>query len=380
MLSPTPHSNNYTDPEDKKGQGYGWRYWEINKALHNNKILHIFWWVWMISSRTSLGRTPRDRWYFFCEFVLTYFITSEYNYFSNRHTNRFLLQRKILSHTNSLTRLVWNKWVTREVLQNENAYKLSFHVMKCETRLCLHEKFQPGLKVCTIDKRGERLHEDSWPGSNTDMPPKVHFYSPVWSRESVRAKFASAVPFKSWREIRTEVRLYDFLDPGWFQPSPWGEGWKPGAKFQPGSSAMRHVNAPFILCTWRVEIWPGSNSTRVETLHVNTAFNSTNFRNFGRETCRDREMNSRTHFREIRSWRTCTWLAQTTKMCRTQSSYKNSYTLSQGLSRNFVRIFVLQNLSTERFFSNMTATETATEKVRSMYSTFLQVLQTDCRS
>ena len=76
----------------------------------------------MISSRTSLGRTPRDRRYLFCEFVLTYFITSEYNYFSKRHTNRFLLQQKILSHTNSLTRLIWNKWVTREVLQNENAY------------------------------------------------------------------------------------------------------------------------------------------------------------------------------------------------------------------------------------------------------------------
>ena len=56
---------------------------------------------------------------------------------------------------------------------------------------------------------------------------------------------------------------------------------------------------------------------------------------------------------------------------------------SQGLSRNFVRIFVLQNLYTEPFFSNMTATETATEKVRHMYCTFLQVLQvlqTDCRS
>ena len=50
-------------------------------------------------------------------------------------------------------------------------------------------------------------------------------------------------------------------------------------------------------------------------------------------------------------------------MCRTLSSCKNSHTLSQGLSRNFVRIFVLQNLSTEPFFSNMTATETATEKV-----------------
>ena len=196
----------------------------------------------MISSRTSLGRTPRDRWYLFCEFVLTYFITSEYNYFSNRHTNRFLLQRKILSHTNSLTRLVWNKWVTREVLQNENAYKQSFHVLKLSAKL------------------------------------------------------------------------------------------------------------------------------------------RTNFRNFGRETCREREMNSRTHFREIGSWRTCTWPAQTTKTCRTQSLCKNSYTLSQWLSRNFVRIFVLQNLSTERFFSNMTATETATEKVRYMYSTFLQVLQTDCRS
>ena len=38
-----------------------------------------------------------------------------------------------LSHTNSLTRLVWNKWVTREVLQNENAYKLSLYIMKCGT-------------------------------------------------------------------------------------------------------------------------------------------------------------------------------------------------------------------------------------------------------
>ena len=87
----------------------------------------------MISSRTSLGRTPRDRWYLFCEFVLTYFITSEYNYFSNRHTNTFILQRKILSHTDSLTRLVSNKRVTREVLQNENAYKLSLYIRRCET-------------------------------------------------------------------------------------------------------------------------------------------------------------------------------------------------------------------------------------------------------
>ena len=86
-------------------------------------------------------------------------------------------------------------------------------------------------------------------------------------------------------------------------------------------------------------------------------------------------MNSCRKFREIGSWRTCTWPAQTTKMCRTQSSCKNSYTLLQGLSRNFVRIFVLQNLSSEPFFSNMTATETATEKVRYMYCTFLQVLQ-----
>ena len=60
-------------------------------------------------------------------------------------------------------------------------------------------------------------------------------------------------------------------------------------------------------------------------------------------------MNWRRKFREIGSWRTCTWPAQTTKMCRTQSSCKNLYTLSQGLSRNFVRIFVLQNLSTEHF-------------------------------
>ena len=89
----------------------------------------------------------------------------------------------------------------------------------------------------------------------------------------------------------------------------------------------------------------------------------------------EREMNCRRKFREIGSRRTCTWPAQTTKMCRTQSSCKNSHTLSQGLSRNVVRIFVLQNLSTEPFFNNMTATETATEKVRYMYSTFLQVLQ-----
>ena len=46
----------------------------------------------------------------------------------------------------------------------------------------------------------------------------------------------------------------------------------------------------------------------------------TNFRNFGRETCREREMN----FRDIGSWRTCTWRVQTTKMCRTQSSCENS--------------------------------------------------------
>ena len=71
----------------------------------------------------------------------------------------------------------------------------------------------------------------------------------------------------------------------------------------------------------------------------------TNFRNFGRETCREREMNFRRKFREIGSWRTCTWRMQTTKMCRTQSSCENSYTFSQGLSRNFVRIFVVQNLS-----------------------------------
>ena len=71
----------------------------------------------------------------------------------------------------------------------------------------------------------------------------------------------------------------------------------------------------------------------------------TNFRNFGRETCREREMNFRRKFREIGSCRTCTWRVQTTKMCRTESSCENSYTLSQGLSRNFVRTFVVQNLS-----------------------------------
>ena len=57
-------------------------------------------------------------------------------------------------------------------------------------------RVQPGLKVCTIDKRGERLHEDSLLGSNTEMPPKVHFYNPVWSCEYFRAKFACAVLFK----------------------------------------------------------------------------------------------------------------------------------------------------------------------------------------
>ena len=31
---------------------------------------------------------------------------------------------------------------------------------------------------------------------STDMLPKVHFYSSVLSRESVRTKFACAVPFK----------------------------------------------------------------------------------------------------------------------------------------------------------------------------------------
>ena len=73
----------------------------------------------------------------------------------------------------------------------------------------------------------------------------------------------------------------------------------------------------------------------------------TNFRNFGRETCREREMNFRRKFREIGSCRTCTWRVQTTKMCRTQSSCETSYTFSQGLSRNFVRIFVVQNTSTD---------------------------------
>ena len=76
----------------------------------------------------------------------------------------------------------------------------------------------------------------------------------------------------------------------------------------------------------------------------------TNFRNFGRETCREREMNFRRKFREIGSCRTCTWRVLTTKMCRTQSSCENSYTFSQGLSRNFVRIFVVQNLSNAVYF------------------------------
>ena len=71
----------------------------------------------------------------------------------------------------------------------------------------------------------------------------------------------------------------------------------------------------------------------------------TNFLNFGRKTCRERKMNFRRKFREIGSCSSCTWRMQTTKMCRTQSSCENSYTFSQGLLRNFVRIFVVQNLS-----------------------------------
>ena len=71
----------------------------------------------------------------------------------------------------------------------------------------------------------------------------------------------------------------------------------------------------------------------------------TNFCNFGRKTWREREMNFRRKFREMGSWYTCTWRVQTTKMRRTQSSCENSYTVSQGLSRNFVRIFVAQKLS-----------------------------------
>ena len=73
----------------------------------------------------------------------------------------------------------------------------------------------------------------------------------------------------------------------------------------------------------------------------------TNFRNSGRETCREREMNFRRTFREIGSWCTCTWRMQTTKTCRSQSSCDNSYTFLQGLPRNFVRIFVVQNLSND---------------------------------
>ena len=63
--------------------------------------------------------------------------------------------------------------------------------------------------------------------------------------------------------------VVQFLD---YSTLPQGEGWnQPGAKFQPGPSAMRHVNAAVNLCSWRVETRPGSNSTRVETPHVNIA-------------------------------------------------------------------------------------------------------------
>ena len=67
----------------------------------------------------------------------------------------------------------------------------------------------------------------------------------------------------------------------------------------------------------------------------------TNFRNFGRETCREREMNFRGKFREIGSWRTCTWRMQTTKMCKFVRKFVHIFA---RLSRNFVRIFVVQNL------------------------------------
>ena len=152
----------------------------------------------------------------------------------------------------------------------------------CESRfrLCLHEKFQPGSSSARVESLYDR--QKRWAFTWRQLTRVKYWYaakSPLlqscmvtWKR-SREICICSAV--QTWREIRTEVRLYDFLDPGWFQPSPSGEGWnQPGAKFQPGSSAMRHVNAPFTLCTWRVEIWPGSNSTQVETPHVNTALES----------------------------------------------------------------------------------------------------------
>ena len=147
-------------------------------------------------------------------------------------------------------------------------------------RLCLHEKFQPGSSSARVESLYDR--QKRWAFTWRQLTrvkywyaaksPLLHESTVPYSHVNLFARNCMCSAVQTWREIRTEVRLYDFLDPGWFQPSPWGEGWnQPGAKFQPGSSAMRHVNAPFILCTWRVEIWPGSNSTRVETPHVNTA-------------------------------------------------------------------------------------------------------------
>ena len=48
------------------------------------------------------------------------------------------------------------------------------------------------------------------------MPPKVHFYSSVQSRESFR-EFSMYSDVQTWREVRAEVRLYDFFDPGQVQ-------------------------------------------------------------------------------------------------------------------------------------------------------------------
>ena len=75
-------------------------------------------------------------------------------------------------------------------------------------RLCLHENFQPGSSAARVESLYDRQKRwaftctCTWrPGSNTDMPPKVHFYSPVWSRESARANIASAVLFKPGSSI-----------------------------------------------------------------------------------------------------------------------------------------------------------------------------------
>ena len=145
--------------------------------------------------------------------------------------------------------------------------------------------------------------------------------------------------------LSLRIALYEFLFPFFFTRyclNSSRNGFYPpfdGEHFPPSHEVSFHVHKQVKERFCKTKMCTNFRSTsQSEKLRMN-------FRNFGRETCREREINFRRKFREIGSWRTCTWRMQTMKMCRTQSSCENSYTFSQGLSRNFVRIFVVQNLS-----------------------------------